>query len=181
MERIAKRVNAIVTATECRSALDVGCGRGYYSALLPVETKILLDAYAPYLDEIKYPARKICAPLQHVIPLLRDNAVDAVLAIDIIEHLDKPASIAVVRELQRIARKVLFVFTPNGYMPQDSDTTGYGADEWQKHRCGWNERDLQQLGFQETEVWPGFHSRVEGDYAALWGVWYKPGGHRVAP
>lgn len=77
-----------------------------------------------------------------------EKSYDLVLMLDIIEHLEKAESLALIETASRIAKVAVIVETPEGFVPQNIDIWGHGGDEWQTHRCGWEKAELEGLGFQ---------------------------------
>lgn len=164
--------------------LDVGSGLASYHGLVTERCRelVLVDAFPMYLEQAKqkYPDHvktTLLGKAQEILPTIPDDDFDLAMAIDFIEHLEKPESYALIEQLKRVAPTVA-VFTCRGNHPQDHDWLGNGADEWQKHRSMWEAEDLEALGF-ETEVWGHFHDWAYTRYAgvpgftpdALWGVW----------
>ena len=72
---------------------------------------------------------------------LSNDAYDAVLVFDIIEHLEKNDSHLLIKEMQRVARKFVVIVTPNGFWPGMID--GPGMD----HVCGFNAEEFTKMGF----------------------------------
>lgn len=151
---------------DCKSFLDAGCGDGKYTRRLqawhPFEAWVV-DAHAPSLEGI--PAKvSICGEMPGVLKGIPDGAVDGAICLDVIEHFEKPAALEVIRELERIASKVVVLFTPYGFMPQPPDPD----NPWQEHKCGFSSLELHYLGY-ETYVWQPFdYGKCLHD--ALWAV-----------
>ena len=73
---------------------------------------------------------------------------DAVVAVDLLEHLERSEGLELLTEMERIARQRTVVFTPNGYVEQGAR----GANPFQVHRSGWSASDLGSLGYRVTGV-----------------------------
>jgi len=83
--------------------------------------------------------------------LFADGSYDVVLLIDIIEHLEKKDGDVLLAHAERIARRAVFVVTPDGFSEQDGwDAWGLGHNELQAHVCGWSERELANRGYNLT-------------------------------
>jgi uncharacterized short protein YbdD (DUF466 family) len=164
--------------------LDVASGLACYHPHITERCRelVCVDAFQMYLDHAKkeYPdqvRQTYLGKAQDVLPTLEDDAYDFAIAIDFLEHMEKPESAFVVEQMKRLAPLVA-VCVPRGNHPQDHDWLGNGADEWQMHRSQWDVGDLEALGFEE-ELWEGFHNWALQRYAgvpgfvpdALWGVW----------
>ena len=76
---------------------------------------------------------------------------DLVIAVDIIEHITKEEGLQLMRDCEEIARKAVIFETPKGYVPQNIDIQGYGGDEWQTHRSGWDVTDFTEHGYKVLE------------------------------
>jgi hypothetical protein len=153
------------------AVIDVGAGMArYHSMILPNVSRLtLVDAFMPYLVERK---EKLDSPkvqlingeVEKVLPIIRDRAYDVALAIDFIEHLSKEDAINTIREMRRVACRVV-IFTPQGLHPQDHDYYEMGGDYWQTHRSDWQPEELEGLGF-DVEEWTGFHAWAIDRYGA---------------
>lgn len=65
---------------------------------------------------------------------------DVVLMFDVIEHMEREEaleSIALARAKGRV-----FIYTPLGFVEQNTDDWGYGEHGWQTHRSGWTPADF---------------------------------------
>jgi SAM-dependent methyltransferase len=154
-ERLAARLHLsyrawlrLVTAelASCESVLDVGCGKRSPLAAVPGDYRSVgVDAHAPSLaasrsaglhdDYLEQDVRNIDVP---------DRSFDAVAMFDLIEHLDREEGVELLRRAERIARRVVVLTTPNGFVDQD----GYDGNELQRHRSGWTVADLERQGFE---------------------------------
>lgn len=153
-------VRAVLTAASwgCETAIDVGSGDGRYRALVPhCET---VDAYqdAP-LSDFHHKA--------NALQLLSDWEEapywDLVYALDVIEHLTKADGLKLLDQMERLARKRVLIFTPNGYRKQTSDIP------WQIHRSGWTAEELRARGYWTAVTDFDYEGKVE-PAAALWAV-----------
>ena len=133
----------------CESVLDVGCGfrspLGSFSHLIP--RTVGVDSYDKALE------RSRDAGLHneyHQMDLLQTGAFfgpksfDAVIAIDVIEHFDKPEGYRLMEMLESMARKRVILFTPNGFLPQDE----WDGNVHQLHRSGWETYDFELRGYR---------------------------------
>jgi hypothetical protein len=64
------------------------------------------------------------------------------VALDVLEHLSKEDGYAMLHAMERIASKKVLIFTPNGFLPQES-TDG----DMQAHLSGWDAAEMRALGF----------------------------------
>jgi hypothetical protein len=135
---------------EIISILDVACGLSLKSKYLSAQIRVGVDIYEPYFKSIeadvpfvlvKYDVRK----LSDIFP---DKSFDLVIALDIVEHLEKEESLEMMRQCENIARKGVIIETPKGYIPQNIDILGHGGHEWQTHRSGWEPEEFEKLGYK---------------------------------
>src|SRR5262249_18496684 len=101
-----------------------------------------VDAYEPAVEESR--ARGIhdeyrVADVRSIGELFDARSFDAVLAVDLIEHLEEADGLALLAAMERIARKRVVVFTPNGFLPQGARE----GNPWQVHRSGWSAARLR--------------------------------------
>jgi SAM-dependent methyltransferase len=144
----------------CRSVLDVGCGaasplgaarfRGFTIGT-DVHRPALLAARARGVHRAL-----VQADATDVARIFRPGSVDAVVALDLVEHLERGVALALIGDLERIARRRVVVFTPNGFVPQPPAPD----NPHQAHRSGFSVAEMRALGY-----------RVRG----MGGLWYLSG------
>ncbi len=131
------------------SILDVACGLSLKSKFIPADIRVGVDIYEKYFEHIeadvpyvvlKYDVRKLS-------DIFVPKSFDLVIALDVIEHLEKEESLAMIKQCEQIARKAVVLETPLGYIPQNIDILGHGGHEFQTHRCGWEAEELENLGY----------------------------------
>lgn len=70
--------------------------------------------------------------------------VDAVVSIQNIEHLEKSSGIELIQNLETIAKKLIIIETPNGFVAQ----SGTLENPFQEHLSGWSVGDFEKLGYK---------------------------------
>jgi SAM-dependent methyltransferase len=137
----------------CRTLLDVGCGEDspLAGAARRMERSVGLDAFEPAISASR--ARKIhddyvLGDVRKLGDLFEPASFDCVAAIDLIEHLDKAEGEALLEAMERIARRRVVVFTPNGFLPQEP----YGDNEFQRHRSGWEPDEMRARGYRVVGI-----------------------------
>jgi SAM-dependent methyltransferase len=133
------------------AVLDIGCGYGLFGYILRFERDyrgelIGLDAHPPYIRKLKRHSGAVydslvIADARH-LPF-RDGAVDTVLASEVIEHLPREGGLELIREAERVGRRLALFTTPRGHLPQGS----HGGNDLEAHLSGWSERDFADRGY----------------------------------
>lgn len=75
------------------------------------------------------------------------KSFDAVVALDVIEHFTKKEGLALIKKMERIARKKVIIFTPNGFVQQHAD-----ENRFQEHKSGWMVEDFKKLNYNVIGV-----------------------------
>lgn len=132
------------------TVLDVACGLSLKSQYIDADIRVGVDIYKPYLERIEanVPFATVLHDVRKLDEIFVPRSFDLVLMLDIIEHLEKHESLALLETAARIARVAVIIETPEGYIPQNIDIWGHGGDEWQTHRCGWEKAELEAMGYQ---------------------------------
>lgn len=134
------------------SVLDVACGLSLKSKFIDAQIRLGVDIHEEYFKHIEseVPYAVIKYDVRKLEDIFIPNSFDLVIALDIIEHLEKEESLKMIKQCETIARKAVVLETPKGYIPQNIDIQGHGADEWQTHRCGWEVEEMKDLGYLTT-------------------------------
>lgn len=139
------------------SLLSLCCGIGLELNNLVTQNVTAVDAAQQYLDEVKSRCPQAKPVLSDALEYTKnqpDNSVDVISIIDGIEHMDKKTGIKLIKEMKRVAKKQILLFTPqgpgeDGYLknePHNAWGIG-GADHFQTHKSGWTRVELENLGF----------------------------------
>jgi len=155
--------------------LSLCCGIGYELKHLKTNDVTAVDIYQSYLDEVNNrcpQAKLVCSSALDFLRNSPDNSYDVISIIDGIEHMTKPDGIQVLKEMKRVARKKILLFTPNGYIKNTpKDTWGIpGGDKYQRHLSGWTSEELQMFGFDilntstATSPWGEKYNEVMYEY-----------------
>lgn len=129
----------------CDRVLDLGCGRGSSLQYYQAKFSVGVDYSMPYLLESK---RKgihkfyVRADLNNIE--FKPGSFDAVLLLDVIEHLDKESALKLLDKAIEIARKKIIIISPNGYLAQCQ----FEENELQVHKSGWEVNELTDMGFK---------------------------------
>lgn len=103
----AKYVSAVCNSFDFESVLDVGCAKGF-----------ALDEFKKYGIktfgcDVSKEALSVCGHEHQVLtpkrPLpFKDKEFDLVFCTDVLEHLEEPDAIQLIKELERVASKYIF-------------------------------------------------------------------------
>lgn len=190
-------LDRVLYATE--SALDVGSGIKPQT-YVRTAVHICVEAHAPYVARMQaahaHDSRFVflVGTWQDVLRHFPDDSIDTAFALDVIEHLQPEDGFALIRELSRIARYQVVIFTPLGFYPQhyqEGEMDGWGMDgtKWQEHRSGWTPADILTLDNRwSAVVSPDFHTvdqhnrPLDAPWPAFWAILTKaapPKAHTV--
>lgn len=129
--------------------LDVASGLGSWGYQIRTRAEGVpritsLDIWTPYIERI-YPLNiynsLVCADARK-LPF-RDNSFCVILACEVLEHLPQSEGIDFLEELERVAREMLIVTTPLGFMHQ-GDING---NKHERHISAWQKEDLEKKGY----------------------------------
>ena len=131
-----------------QSVLDLGCGSS--SPIREIRWpfhSVGVDIFAPAVEESRRQEIHDEYHVSNVMDIGRrfaERSVDCVIALDLIEHLEKDKGEKLIDMMETIASKKVIIFTNNGYFPQGA----YDGNEWQAHRSGWSGREMQERGYR---------------------------------
>ena len=130
---------------DCETILDIGCGPSSpVQYCQNIKYSLGIEPFKPYLDESK--ERKIHTKyLAKKIENLDfpKGRFDAVVLLEIVEHLPKEKGRKVLEKAEKWARKKIIISTPNGMLPQDE----IDKNPWQRHLSGWSAEEFRRLGY----------------------------------
>lgn len=130
--------------------LEIGCGDGTSSPLRLAGTTrdslyIGLDSFRPGLKAARESGVYSDRVLGNAVSLpFKPHSFDAVIAIDVIEHLEKEQGWRLLSEAERVSEFKVVILTPNGYVRQSP----YDDNPYQVHRSGWNPEDFLSRGYE---------------------------------
>lgn len=131
----------------CDSVLDLGCGDN--SPLGFIEKKNYLVGIDGFKKSIQISKNKnIHDKYSHknILEIKNDfkkKSFDAVVALDVIEHLKKQDGFKLIKLMEYFAVKKVILLTPNGFVNQPGEGNGL-----QEHLSGWRVSDFRKLGFK---------------------------------
>lgn len=130
----------------CKSILDVGCGENSPIGLFEGRYATTgIDGHKPSIIQSKkrnIHNAYIFGNIKKLNYLVKKGSFDAVIALDVIEHLKKADGYKLLENMERVARKKVILVTPNGFIPQRNKD-----NKLQAHLSGWTEEDFTQRGY----------------------------------
>lgn len=152
-----------------QTVLDVGCGS--WSPLARVKKNfksVGIDMYKPSIEELKKLKIHDEYKVGNVLKLstyFKPKSFDAVIALDVIEHLEKEEGFELLSQMETIAKKKVIILTPFGFTEQHS----YDGNPYQIHKSGWYISDFKKRGYKIFGM-RGLRF-IRGEYA---NIKYKP-------
>ncbi len=130
------------------SLLDVGCGASSPIRFFSKKVKyaVGVDGFLPSIEKsranhIHHDYKQ--ANLMEIDTVFEPKSFDVVLASDVIEHFEKADGLKLLEKMEKIARRKVIIFTPNGFQPQGE----FDNNPYQLHRSGWTVDEMKSLGF----------------------------------
>jgi len=133
------------------SVLDIGCGVSFKAQYIPAEIHIAFDIYRPYFGGIDTNINytPVVGNAKDVKDIFMPKSFDMVIATDIIEHMHKADGLQLLKDIEWLAKKVVYIEVPETYIPQNLDIWNKGGHTWQTHRSSgeWSIEELQSFGY----------------------------------
>jgi len=167
--------------------LDIGCGILPHDDYISPKVYICCEPYQEYVEILEEKINKntntIFVVLNYdweaVVNHFADESVDTIFLLDVIEHLDKETGKQLLARTERIARKQIVIFTPLGFVENETmqdgkDAWGLNGAEWQTHRSGWVPEEFD--GTWDIVACKNFHSynnvgqKLEEPFGAFWAI-----------
>lgn len=164
------------------SVISIGCGVLQEIIGLDCRSFFGIDIYQPYVDKLKSQGIDvICADVTKYEFV---DKYDIVLALDVLEHLNKEDAISLINKMKSIANKKVIVYTPSHFFDnvninglgkeqdinswlENSEASPYknmGVNKYQEHLCLITEQELQSMGFSTSTDNPDHNT---------FAIWYK--------
>ena len=129
--------------------LDLGCGNNSPLQYCKVKYKVGIDLFEPYLDEAKTKKihnQYITGDITKYRSLVHweVQGPDAIIASQVLEHIEKVSSYRVMREMEEDASKKVIIAVPNGWRPQDE----IDDNPNNPHVSAWYVEDFTKRGYK---------------------------------
>lgn len=158
----------------CSTVLEVGCGEDSPAQYLAHRYRMVgLDLFEPALVRAK--ARGILTDFHlgdalSISEKFSKGEFDAVIALDLIEHLEKEKGFELLDAMEQVAGKRVVVFTPNGFLDQPADD-----NPWMQHRSGWSTEDFRARNYRVhgSNGWKplrGAYAKIKWKPRLIWGA-----------
>jgi len=132
----------------CKTILDIGCGNS--SPIKSFSKNIYsvgVDAFSPNIEKSKRSGihnKYFNIDVMGIGKKFKPDSFEGVLASDLIEHLTKKEGIKLIEMMEKIAKKKIIIFTPNGFLPQGE----HDENPWQVHKSGWKVKEMKNRGYK---------------------------------
>lgn len=144
------------------SIIDLGCGDLWHTAGLPGVVKhIGVDLWKEQL-RLAWERRPVtgwipvCKDALEFLKISPDNSVDAVLAVDIIEHLEQERGLKILDDAERVAKKLVICWAPLGMLERGPTNPDGTPNPYQVHKWGPQPEDFQSRGWH-VDLYPEQH------------------------
>lgn len=128
-----------------KTVLDIGCGRTPQILVEMPERHLCVDPYQPSLDSLggRYETR--CADALTILNAVQPGEFEAIMLLDVIEHMPKEMGRQVIMLAAQKAARVVVLFTPLGFVHQDEDDYHHEGHwhEGLRHVCGWTPDEFE--------------------------------------
>ncbi|MEK7543877.1 MAG: class I SAM-dependent methyltransferase [Patescibacteria group bacterium] len=132
----------------CASVLDVGCGSD--SPIQYLKKTFHCEGIDIHKRSIKVSQKRNIHSNYRIGNILnidkyyKRSSFDAVIALDVIEHLQKAEGLQLINKMEKIAKNKIVILTPNGVTQQHP----YDDNPHQKHKSGWIKKDFELLKYR---------------------------------
>jgi 2-polyprenyl-3-methyl-5-hydroxy-6-metoxy-1,4-benzoquinol methylase len=120
--------------------LDVGCGASSPLISLGLDELYGVDGFEPSAIAARESGAYKAVACREIIDYMcsvPDRAFSAVVGLDVIEHFPKEDGARLIQEMERVARRIVVIATPNGFLRQGSTENPH-----QVHLSGWSAADF---------------------------------------
>jgi len=130
----------------CETVLDLGCGpKSPLAKVRGLRRKFGVEAFGPYIETARL--AQTHDEFAHAMIFDIDfpaDSFDAVIMIDVLEHMTEEDGLRVLQLAEKWAAKKVIVNSPNGFIPQ----MALDGNDLQRHLSGWSHERMKGLGFR---------------------------------
>jgi hypothetical protein len=131
---------------DCESVLDLGCGPSSpLQSCKGVKHSVGVEGFEPYLKR----SQAAGIHTEYLNKQLQEldfapGSFDAVMMIEVIEHLPEADGLALIKKAENWAKKKVIISSPNGFIAQKE----VDSNPLQKHLSGWDYPTMKKLGYE---------------------------------
>ncbi len=133
--------------SDCNSVLDLGCGDNSPIGFIGRKEYLVgVDGFKKSINtskKLNIHDKYLHKNILEVNKDFKKKSFDAVIALDVIEHLEKKDGYKLLKIMESLATKKVILLTPNGFVNQTGEGNGL-----QEHLSGWSVRDFKKEGFK---------------------------------
>ncbi len=142
-----------IVDTSAKSILDVACGKGLPMMVLKQKVKFKeihgVDLYEPYINFCRRKGIHNSFTFCDVRKMtFKNKSFDIVMALQVLEHLNKKDALKVLTDLERIAKKQVIVSTPIGLTFHPA----VDGNDLQLHKSGFMPEDFEKRGYKVIKM-----------------------------
>lgn len=125
--------------------LDLGCGPASPIQYCSVSYSLGVDIYKPFIEISQRKGIHQDYLVSDVASVnFADKSFDAVVLIEVLEHLTKEDGALLLEKIEKWARKKIIITTPNGYLPQSA----LSENPYEVHSCGWSVDEFKKRAYK---------------------------------
>jgi len=130
--------------SDCKTILDLGCGGNSPLRFLQTKTYGIDASISAIKAARKNKTHNLLKVMEvkQAIRYFKPKSFEAVVALDLIEHLNKEDGYNLLSDMEKLAIKKSIIFTPNGFIAQSGNST------FDLHRSGWTSEEFKKLGYK---------------------------------
>lgn len=132
-------INKITEPHDTTTILDLGSGNMKFVKELKAKVTTL-DVWDKFHPDIVHDLEQLPLPFEN-------DSFDFITAIDVIEHIDKAVGLELLKELKRVAKKGIIIFTPKFWTPNEESyfnpKSDYFRNKHDLHKSCWYEEDFK--------------------------------------
>ncbi len=134
----------------CTTVLDLGCGPSSpLKNIKNIKYSLGVEIFKPYLDLSKKNKIHNKYLQKNILNLdFSENNFDAVILIEVLEHLSKKNGKKILKLADKWAKKKVILTTPNGYFQMGQ----VDNNPYEEHLSGWTIKELKDRGYKVNGV-----------------------------